>query len=193
MIGLNYDNGTSTMFIILPNHSTKQKLLDLQSRLTAEDLEDMISKTKNKSATIVLPKFHVEQSSDIQTALKDLGLKTLFNSESDLSLMTSNNRGQAATQSKQLNKLNVKDSLNALEQITTTQNPNIYVDKIVHKVVLTVDEFGTEGGAATGGIINKQGNSILFVATSPFLFLIRHNPTKLPLFYGAVFEPSFNK
>lgn len=189
MIGLNYANGISTMFIILPNHSSKQKLLELQSKLKAEDLEDMISQTKNKSATIVLPKFHVEQSSDIQTALKDLGLTTLFNSESDLSLMTSNKRGRKP----QLSQLNVKDSLRALEQITTTQNPNIYVDKIVHKVVLTVDEFGTEGGAATGGIINKQGNSILFVATSPFLFLIRHNPTKLALFYGAVFEPSFNK
>lgn len=189
MIGLNYDNGISTMFIILPNHSTKEKLLDLQSRLTAEDLDNMISQTKNKSATIVLPKFHVEQSSDIQAALKDLGLKSLFNSQSDLSLITTDKRGQT-TQTKQLNAV---DALDALEKINPTQNPNIFVDKIVHKVVLTVDEFGTEGGAATGGIINKQGSSVLFVATSPFLFLIRHNPTKLPLFYGAVFEPSFNK
>lgn len=177
------------MFIILPNHSTKQKLLDLQSMLTAEDLEEMISNTKNKSATIVLPKFHVEQSSDIQSALKDLELNTLFNSESDLSLITSTNRGKEP----QSNSSTMKESLNALDQITTTENPHIYVDKIVHKVVLTVDEFGTEGGAATGGVINKQGVSVLFVATSPFLFLIRHNPTKLPLFYGAVFEPSFNK
>lgn len=191
MIGLDYDNGISSMFIILPNHSSKQKLLDLQSKLTADNIEEMISKTKNKSATIVLPKFHVEQSSDIQTALKDLGLKSLFNSESDLSLMASSKeRNKETDQSTQLNS---KDALDALEKITSLQNPNIYVDKIIHKVVLSVDEFGTEGGAATGGFVNKQGVSVLFVANSPFLFLIRHNPTKLPIFYGAVFEPSFNK
>lgn len=191
MIGLDYDNGISSMFIILPNHSSKQKLLDLQSKLTADNIEEMISKTKNKSATIVLPKFHVEQSSDIQTALKDLGLKSLFNSESDLSLMASSKeRNKETDQSTQLNS---KDALDALENITSLQNPNIYVDKIIHKVVLSVDEFGTEGGAATGGFVNKQGVSVLFVANSPFLFLIRHNPTKLPIFYGAVFEPSFNK
>lgn len=178
------------MFIVLPNKSSKKKLLELQSQLTAEDLEEMISKTKIKSATIILPKFHVEQSTDIQTALKDLGLNTLFNSESDLSLMKARKRERTNPQS---DELNARDALKALGSITPTSNPHIYVDRIVHKVVLSVDEFGTEGGAATGGIINKQGNSILFVATSPFLFLIRHNPTKLTLFYGAVFEPSFNK
>lgn len=32
-------------------------------------------------------------------------------------------------------------------------NPGLYADKLIHKVDLTVNEIGTEGGAATGNVI----------------------------------------
>lgn len=200
MIGLDYEKGLSTMFIILPNNSTKNKLTQLQNHLSAERIENMIQNSVKKSASIIIPKFHVQQTSDIQNAMQNLGLNSLFNpSTSDLSLITpglertntiSNKRSES--DNRQKTPIQALDDLENLRRTDLT-NPHIYVDQIIHKVVLTVDEKGTEGGAATGAVVNKMGSSVLFLAQTPFMFLIRHNPTKLPLFYGSVIVPSFDK
>lgn len=199
MIGLDYDKGLSTMFIILPNNSTKNKLIKLRKQLSADKIENMIENSVKKSASIIIPKFHVQQTSDIQNAVQYLGLNSLFNpSTSDLSIITSglerNNLNTRKTETNNKKKTSV-EALQELESLQRTEltNPHIYVDQIVHKVVLTVDEKGTEGGAATGAVVNKMGSSVIFLAQTPFIFLIRQNPTKLPLFYGAVMVPSFDK
>lgn len=180
------------MFIILPNNSTKEKNLNLINILNANDIEQMIEKATYKSATIIIPKFHVEQTSDIQYAMQKMGVKTLFDpQESDLSLLTIQKRYDKKSNSK--SKMNKLEALDRTRSLLSSINTHIYVDTIIHKIVLTVDEFGTEGGAVTGSAVNKIGSSVLFLAQKPFLFLIRHNATKLPLFYGAVFEPSINK
>lgn len=199
MIGLDYDKGLSTMFIILPNNSTKNKLIKLRNQLSAEHIENMIQNSVKKSASIIIPKFHVQQTSDIQNAMQNLGLNSLFNpSTSDLSLITSGLERNTISNRKSESDNRPQTPIQALEDLerlrhTDLTNPHIYVDQIIHKVVLTVDEKGTEGGAATGAVVNKMGSSVLFLAQTPFMFLIRHNPTKLPLFYGAVIVPSFDK
>lgn len=199
MIGLDYDKGLSTMFIILPNNSTKKKLIKLRNQLSAENIENMIQNSVKKSASIIIPKFHVQQTSDIQNAMQNLGLNSLFNpSTSDLSLITSGLEKNTINNRRSESDYRPKPPIQALEDLeslrrTDLTNPHIYVDQIIHKVVLTVDEKGTEGGAATGAVVNKMGSSVLFLAQTPFIFLIRHNPTKLPLFYGAVIVPSFDK
>lgn len=199
MIGLDYDKGLSTMFIILPNNSTKNKLIKLRNQLSAEHIENMIQNSVKKSASIIIPKFHVQQTSDIQNAMQNLGLNSLFNpSTSDLSLITSGLERNTISNRKSESDNRHQTPIQALEDLerlrhTDLTNPHIYVDQIIHKVVLTVDEKGTEGGAATGAVVNKMGSSVLFLAQTPFMFLIRHNPTKLPLFYGAVIVPSFDK
>lgn len=183
------------MFIILPNKSNREITLDLLNRLKADDIENMIQKATYKSATILIPKLHIEQSSYIQNAMEKMGVQALFDPrQSDLSLLTAPKAFKKAKSPKNTNPL--KRALNELDGTRlsmNSMNSHAYVDKIIHKVVLTVDEIGTEGGAATGTVINKMGGSIMFLAQTPFLFLIRHTATKLPLFYGAVFEPSFNK
>lgn len=70
-----------------------------------------------------------------------------------------------------------------------SQNPRIYVDSIIHKVDLEINEKGTEGGAATAVTITRSGTQVLFRGETPFIFLIRHDATKLPIFYGTIFEP----
>lgn len=183
------------MFIILPNNSTKEKNVDLLNRLKAVDIEQMIQKATYKGATILLPKIHVEQTADIQNAMQKMGVQTLFNpQQSDLSLLTVPNtfrKGKVPMNATKYSK--VLGELDGTRSNINLMNSHIYVDQIIHKVVLTVDEIGTEGGAATGTVINKMGGNIMFLVQTPFLFLIRHTATKLPLFYGAVFEPSFNK
>lgn len=43
--------------------------------------------------------------------------------------------------------------------------------------------------SATAVTLNRSGPQVVFRADAPFLLLLRHDPTRLPLFYGAVFEP----
>lgn len=69
-------------------------------------------------------------------------------------------------------------------------NPHVFADDVIHKVDLKINEKGTEGGAATAITLNRSGTSVVFRCDVPFMFLIRHDPTKIPLFYGVVFEPT---
>lgn len=68
-------------------------------------------------------------------------------------------------------------------------NPGLYTDDILHKVDLVINEQGTEAAAATITYLRRSGTDVTFRADSPFIILIRHDPTRLPLFYGAVYEP----
>uniref|UniRef100_A0A2C9GJU8 Serpin domain-containing protein n=1 Tax=Anopheles arabiensis TaxID=7173 RepID=A0A2C9GJU8_ANOAR len=67
--------------------------------------------------------------------------------------------------------------------------PSVYVNEIVTHVTLDVNEQGTEGGAVTAALIDRIGSGYSFLVDSPFLILIRHDRTQLPLFYGAVYDP----
>jgi serine protease inhibitor len=69
------------------------------------------------------------------------------------------------------------------------QNPQLFAEEVIHKVDLTINEKGTEGGAATAISLNRSGTKVVFRVDTPFMFLIRHDPTRLALFYGVVFEP----
>lgn len=68
-------------------------------------------------------------------------------------------------------------------------NPHIFAEEVIHKVDLTINEKGTEGGAATAITLNRSGTNVVFRVDAPFMFVIRHDPTHIPLFYGVVFKP----
>lgn len=69
------------------------------------------------------------------------------------------------------------------------ENPGLFADEVIHKVDLTINEKGTEGGAATAITLNRSGTNVVFRVDAPFMFVIRHDPTHIPLFYGVVFKP----
>lgn len=71
-------------------------------------------------------------------------------------------------------------------------NPHLFADEIVHKVEMEVTERGTEAAAATAVILHRDGNQKRLMADRPFLFFIRHDPTKLILFWGTVNTPTPN-
>lgn len=285
IIGLPYKHLLSTMYIIMPNNSSRNALKNLQSTLTADKIEYMISKMKYNSAIILFPKMHLTSSYDLRNILQNLGVTSLFSvGGSDLSLVLtgsesypsihqqsfveppvsssienysgikfpsqSSNDQQSSTEDRLIfskigvekrrkrdltyksessfkrnsQPLGLKDfvlkkrlikenptkkllrlkreaenqsqcliNLDAIrnEQILNnfSQNPRIYVDSIIHKVDLEINEKGTEGGAATAVTITRSGTQVIFRGETPFMFLIRHDATKLPIFYGTVFEP----
>lgn len=287
IIGLPYRKHLTTMYIISPNNSTRARLRQFQATLTADKIDEMISKMEWKTAIILFPKLHITNRVDLKTILNRMGLRSLFNYEdSDLSLIStgvemlnnsyqrypsvsmnedksnilftrfaeeeehkngttkspeqniSNNarlRGKRSAVtyktsssdfdkeplrlkdlvvSKRITKshphkkrlsrsrreipidpsLNLKrlDLLRSRLNTERYQNPRLFADELIHQVDLTVNEVGTEGGAATITTLRRSGPDVFFRAETPFLFLIRHEDTKLPIFYGAIFEPTNN-
>lgn len=288
IMGFPYKQNQSTMYIILPNNSNKQKLTKLQSELSSDQLENMLSRMEVKTAIILLPKMHLTSQSNLRDILMGLGVRSVFSPRlSDLSLIANpdNNQitsggitsgrvmpgitsgkverltmaqnpdarlletdslhdqlifsrisddpdsspkrkrdvtykvassDQAATTplkfkdfilNKRISKANpdkkkrsrrhrrnVADPNSYLQELerlryTNLRNPGLFADDVLHKVNLIVNEQGTEAAAATAVTINRSGPQVTFRVETPFLILIRHDDTKLPLFYGSVFEP----
>ena len=275
IIGLPYNGNETTMYVIKPNHSTRQRLRELQHVLNARKINEMIDNMERKTVTMAFPKMHFTRSLDMKNILQKMNVKDIFvNGLSDLSLIGGGPPtsyaslpvpGPIATPSPiplpvqsslpvhvplpiseymkkrpvsffdiyrkppveqiqfperfndqsslivsrfegfpafvnnrtkrdvtDLDKDTVKNALLNLETDRSKVNShstNHIVDEIIHKVDFSVDEQGTEAAAATAVYLNKSGGVILFRADTPFLILIRHDPTKLALFYGIINKP----
>lgn len=70
------------------------------------------------------------------------------------------------------------------------EQSNLFISDVFHKAFVEVDEVGTEAAAATGTVISHSGNTFVFCADHPFLFLIRDNRSGTILFIGRVINPA---
>ena len=72
-------------------------------------------------------------------------------------------------------------------------NKNLFIDKVVHKAYVKVDEDGTEASAATGVTMTYESavisNNMLFKIDRPFIFIIKDTETGTILFMGRVLNP----
>jgi len=82
--------------------------------------------------------------------------------------------------------------LDNLRNSANLVNPGLYANEVLHKVEMDVTEKGTEAAATTAVLLRRDGNQKKLVANRPFIFFIRHDPTKLILFWGRVNLPTPN-
>ncbi|NIM10586.1 MAG: serpin family protein [Candidatus Aminicenantes bacterium] len=69
----------------------------------------------------------------------------------------------------------------------------LFIQAVLHKAFVGVDEEGTEAAAATAGLLGKKGpppRPTVFRADHPFFFLIRENKTGSILFMGKLLNPA---
>jgi len=75
-----------------------------------------------------------------------------------------------------------------------TSREKLFIDEVLHKAFVDVNEKGTEAAAATAVIMRPTSARIAppatFRADHPFVFLIRENRTGSILFLGRVVNPS---
>lgn len=73
----------------------------------------------------------------------------------------------------------------------TTDCP-LWIDKVLHKAFISVDEKGTEAAAATAVImtLSISPQPIMVSMDHPFIFLIRDTNTGAVLFLGRVLDPT---
>lgn len=244
VIGIPYKQN-NTMYVFMPDESTRDKVRSLQNKINANVLNEIIGKMEVKTANVQLPKMHLQNSFNLKQVLEQLGASTLFSREnSDLTRVLTN-----LTSSRIEGSENVEDVLDLLDdtrenavkelrhrygdeciiaekdvdnlkqcleyencrfggdecvccaQIAqkgrnrrqTSEEKNkrpLYVNEVVHKVDVDVNEKGTEGGAVTATLLDRITPSVNFKANGPFLMLIRDETTQLPMFYGSVYDPS---
>ena len=70
---------------------------------------------------------------------------------------------------------------------------DLYIQDVLHKAYVAVDEAGTEAAAATGvviGITSAPLDPVQVTVDHPFIFLIRDKETGAILFIGRVVNPS---
>jgi len=68
---------------------------------------------------------------------------------------------------------------------------DLYIEKIMHKAFIEVNEKGTEAAGATSVhmVLTSVPESIVFNANHPFTFMIQHKETGTILFMGKIFNP----
>ncbi|XP_050986643.1 leukocyte elastase inhibitor-like [Labeo rohita] len=164
VLELPYVGKNLSMLIILPNEiqDTATGLQKLEKALTYKKLMEWTRPEimHQQEVEVSLPRFKMEQTYDMKDLLISMGMEDVFNKgKVNLSGMSPNN--------------------------------NLVVSKVIHKAFVEVNEEGTEAAAATGVVVETKCARIpqVFNADHPFLFFIRHNPTKSILFHGRFCSP----
>ena len=73
-----------------------------------------------------------------------------------------------------------------------TGRPDLFIDEVIHKAFVSVDEAGTEAAAATAVIMKLTAmpeEPVNVIVDHPFIFLIRDIETGAILFIGRVVNP----
>ena len=68
---------------------------------------------------------------------------------------------------------------------------DVAIGQAVHAANITVDEKGTEAAAATAimGLTSAPAEIVTIKVDRPFLFVVQHDETGAPLFYGRITDP----
>lgn len=162
VLTLPYRGGTTSMMLIAPQ--SVDGLAGIEKLLSAKRINAWSDQLKGVKTNIVLPKFKVRSTVDLNGHLQQLGMNAAFSDgEADLS-------GIGASRS---------------------DEDRLYLQQAVHQAIIEVNEKGTEAAAATGTIVAQSLEKVAeFRADRPFLFLIRDDQTGTILFMGRITNPA---
>ena len=135
--------------------------------LTGEGLWRTLAAASQEEVVTVMPKFETETSLELTDALKTMGMPKAFD-----------------------------DVLAEFYGIGNYAGESLYISKVQHKTFLSVDEKGTEAGAATAVLEaptesappKEQPKEV--VLNRPFLYLIIEGKTNTPIFIGSMMDPT---
>jgi serpin B len=150
------------MDIIVPRGSLEA----FESTLTAEAAEAILQGlTPNNNMDVSMPRFALKGSAfDLKTTLESLGMHRVFdNTHSDF------------------------------RALGTSSDGPLSVEHVPHAAEITVDEEGTEAAATTAAVgtvgSGRPDDPVRIAVDRPFVFLVRHLPTRAILFAGRVIHP----
>jgi serine protease inhibitor len=137
----------------------------LHARLSDRNWDAWIGSFAKRPGRIGLPRFKLEFKAKLKSALTNLGMGIAFEGA------RANFRG-----------------------MITGAGGNAYIEDVVHKTFVEVNEKGTEAAAATA--VEMKLTSVMepqrpfeMICDHPFFFAIRDNETGLVLFMGSIVDP----
>ena len=130
--------------------------------LTGEHLQELLANAKNVTVDTTIPKFEVEYETEMSKILEYMGMTDAFDGgKADLTRMGSSTRG------------------------------NLFLNRVLHKTFLTLDELGTKAGAVTVVEVNDEcamidENRKQVTLDRPFFYMIIDCENNQPIFMGTV-------
>lgn len=89
ILGFPYKGNSTVMYVVMPFDSDTTKLKQLESTLTAGQLQGLADSTKMTGAVILFPRMKIESTIDLKGPLQTLGLKSLFDpTQANLALLS---------------------------------------------------------------------------------------------------------
>ncbi len=134
------------------------------SSLSGEGIYETFKNTDSATVVAAMPKFSFDYVTSMVDTLKVMGMEKAFGADADFSEMGKSKYG------------------------------GLYINDVVQKTFIAVDEQGTKAGAAT--LVEVRCGSaapeeIYYVTLNrPFVFMILDMETKIPVFIGAVTDLS---
>jgi len=129
--------------------------------LDGDDFRALVAGAEHAEVHVAMPKYTITYSNDaMEQQLKDMGLSRAFGAKANFKKMAKSSEGP------------------------------LYIDTVVHKTKIQVDENGTKAAAATGAMM-KAGAALIgevkkVTLNRPFVYAIVDNATDLPVFIGTV-------
>lgn len=186
IVGLPYQGDKTALYIMIPNNSSRSRLQHFQRNLNAQKIGQMVAQMTVRKALVQIPKMKISNTINLRDVLQKLNLHSLFNpATSDLSKMLKPFGPNPDTYYP--DRVVFSDSQKQFQQ---QSQQRLYASEIIHKVELEINEKGTEGGAVTASTIFRSLPSVQMRIDTPFLMMIGHDNTRLPLFYGSIYDPS---
>ncbi len=152
---------TFSMVLMQPTNS-EASIDDFIENLAVTDIDELINQELQKGRIFIhMPKFEIEYEKLMNSPLKNLGIVQAFDDQSaDFSNLGSSGAG------------------------------NLFINKVIHKTYLKVDEKGVDGAAVTSVGVGVTSLPPTFRFDRPFVALIIDKKTDAQLFTTKVEDPS---
>ena len=163
MIELPYGDSLFSMSILMPADPNTPIDRFIDEKVHANNLARWRSNLSvdMRESTIEMPKFELEYEIEYSSILKAMGMEIAFTPHTaDLSGLSE--QGQN----------------------------NLYLDEVIHKVFIRVDEEGTEAAAVTSVGVMPTSMPPQMIVDRPFVFIIHERESGANLFMGKVKNPN---
>jgi serine protease inhibitor len=166
-VALDYGNVTEPEFsslFILPATGDEVSLDDAIHGLNTQSILDLLEEASEIDVRLQLPRFRIDFGpSQLKPMLFDMGMTLAFDP-------------------------NVLEKFNQM-----TFDPYLYIKDVYHGACMEVTEEGTEAAAATVVIMLTRAMPRQFRLTfdRPFIVVVLHHRTGMPLFIGKIANPDF--
>jgi len=130
--------------------------------LTGEKLHNILTNASDRKVKAAIPKYESEYEIEMSAVLASMGMESAF----DMSTADFSGLGYS-------------------------ENGNLYIDKVIHKTFIGVDEKGTKAGAATAvvmveGAAMEVEEPIRIYLDRPFVYMIVDCENNVTIFMGAM-------